>query len=57
MVTSLSRQLAGMAEQVTRLQQQPAASHGSSDSADESALKQRLRKIELTVAGQGRTMS
>lgn len=59
MVTSLSSQLAGMVEQVTNLQQQqqPAASHGCNDSANESAVKQRLRKIELTVAGQGRIYS
>lgn len=49
---SLTSQLAGLTEQLSKLQQQrPAASHGSDDSTDDSALKQRLRKIELTVAG------
>lgn len=53
-VGALTSQLGSIAEQVSRLQQQhPAASHACNDSADESALKQRLRKIELTVAGQG----
>ena len=58
MVSSLTSRLASMAEQVTKLQQQqhPAASHGSDDSADESALKHRLRKIELTVAGKQRVV-
>ena len=59
-VTSLTSQLAGTAEKVSKLQQQqphPAASDGSNDSSDESALKQRLRRIELTVAGQGPYMS
>ena len=51
-MSSLTTRLASMAEQVTKLQQQrPAASHGCDDSADDSAFKQRLRKIELTVAG------
>ena len=55
-MSSLTSRLASLAEQVIKLQQQrPAASHGSHDSADDSAndpaFKQRLRKIELTVAG------
>ena len=55
-MSTLTNRLASVAEQVTKLQQRcPAASHGSQDSADDSAddsaFKQRLRKIELTVAG------
>ena len=51
-ISSLTSRLASMAEQVTNLQQQQAAaSHESRDSADDSLFKERLRKIELTVAG------
>ena len=51
-ITSLISRLESMAEQVTKLQQQhSAASHNSHDSADDSVFRERLRKIELTVAG------
>lgn len=50
--SSLTSQLAGLTEQLSKLQQQrPGASHSSDDSTGDSAFKQRLRKIELTVAG------
>ena len=50
--SSLTSQLGDMTEQLSKLQQRhPAASHGSDDSSGDSAFKQRLRKIELTVAG------
>lgn len=52
-MSSLTSQHASMTEQVSKLQQQrPAASQGSDDSSGDSAFKQRLRKIEITVAGE-----
>ena len=52
-VDDLTSQLAGVAEQLgNRQQQHSATSHASDDSSDESVVKQRLRKVELTVAGE-----
>ena len=49
-IDSLSSHMVALAEQLDTVQrQQPASSH--EDSSIESVLKQRLRKIELTVAG------
>ena len=51
-VDESTNQVAGVAEQLTNRQQQhPAASHAADDTTDESVVMQRLRKVELTVAG------